>query len=145
MTGHVIAFTSAALLLASPAGAAELLDTGAAGAARNGAVAGAYIRLALDGPSGAGRTAKAGLRLALTRTTGDPRAYATVREAKVLDLRLSNARPAFYVIGQPVAGAAGDRLNAAGESKGRLDKIMIGAGIALGVVAGFFLVSSVTG
>ncbi|HEX8443425.1 MAG TPA: hypothetical protein VF631_07240 [Allosphingosinicella sp.] len=146
MTKAWIAFAVAGALAASPCTAAELLDDTPRQAARSAAVAGAYFRLALDRPAGSERAPKAGLRLAMTHDVRSPRAFSTSRRADVLELRLSGAaRGGLYVAGRPVSGPEAERLNAAGESKGRLDKIMIGAGIALGAVAAFFLVSSVAG
>ncbi len=141
-----IALAVIAALAASPCAAAELFDDAPAGAARSGAVAGAYFRLSLDGPAGAERAPRAGLRLAMTHDVRSPRAFTVSRQANLLDLRLAQSEgAALYLGGRPISGAAAERLNAGGESKGRLDKIMIGAGIALGAVAAFFLVSSVAG
>jgi hypothetical protein len=145
MINHVIALAAATALAVSPCAAAELLNDASTGTQRSAAVAGAYFRLSLGGPAGAERAPTAGLRLAMSHDSRSPRAFTVSRQANLLDLRLTNADgPALLVAGRPVSGAQADRLNAAGESKGRLDKIMIGAGIALGAVAAFFLVSSAT-
>lgn len=140
MIRNVIACGLSAALAVAPAAAAELYDAGPTGASRSGALAGAYLRLPL-GAVPIERSPRAGLRLAFARTVGEQRSHAIRREADIFDLRLIATRPAFYVAGRPVTGA--DRLNAEGASGGRLDKIMIGAGIALGAVAAFFVVSSV--
>lgn len=107
-------------------------------------MAGAYVRLPLGKQPDASRVPRAGLRLAFARTIADPRTFAVRREADLIDLRLASAQPPrLYVAGQPASGLPADRVNAGGTSGGRLDKIMIGAGIALGAVAAYFLVSSV--
>jgi hypothetical protein len=146
MVNAWVAVTLAGALAATPCTAAELVDDAPRGASRSAAVAGAYFRVALDRPAGAESAPTAGLRLAMTHDLRSPRAFTISRQANLLDLRLTGVdRATFYVAGRPVSGPEAERLNAAGESKGRLDKIMIGAGIALGAVAAFFLVSSVGG
>jgi hypothetical protein len=146
MMSKLIGALLSGLLAASPGAGAELFDFAPIAPARNGAVAGAYVSLALDRPAGTRAQPRAGLRLAMTRDVRDVRRFATRAEANLFDLRLAGPeRASLFVAGRPVSGPESDRLNAGGESKGRLDKIMIGAGIALGAVAGFFLVSAVTG
>jgi hypothetical protein len=145
MIKHGIALVAATALSASPGGAAELLNDAPTGTPRSAAVAGAYFRLSLGGPAGPERAPAAGLRLAISHDIGSPHAFAVSRQANLLDLRFREAGgTALFVAGRPISGAQADRINAAGESKGRLDKIMIGTGIALGAVAAFFLVSSVS-
>lgn len=140
MIRHI--FASVAALAAVPAIAAELHVSEPAGVSRNGALAGAYVRIPLGASATADRAPRAGLRLALARTVHEPHSFSANREANLLDVRLTAAKPvAFYVAGRSIEHS--DRLNAESGSGGRLDKIMIGAGIALGAVAAFFLVSSV--
>jgi hypothetical protein len=145
MIRTVLAFAIAGALGATPGLAAELPDEGFRPTARSGAVVGAYYKLPLDAPRDAERAPRTGLRLAMTHDARSPRAFTTRIEANLLDLRLAGADPgALYVAGRPITGREAERLNAAGGGEGgRLDKIMIGAGVALGLVAGFFLVSSI--
>ena len=146
MIRQVITSALAGILATAPCSAAELIEVNASATARTGALAGAYVRLPLGRTSEPERSLRAGFQLAFTRSSGDVRSFATRREASLLDYRLVSASsPALFVAGLPVAGRVPDRLNAEGESKGRLDKIMIGAGVALGAVAAFFLVSSTVG
>jgi hypothetical protein len=144
MTRSLIACAVAATLTASPCRAAELPDEGFRGAPRSGALAGLYFRLPLDAPAEAERAPRAGLHLAMSRDLRSARSFSSHTEAGLVDLRFTPSGPAaLYIAGQPTSGREAERLKAAGASKGRLDKIMIGAGVALGLVAGFFLVSSV--
>ncbi len=139
----LIAFAVAGALSASPCLAAELPDEGFRAASRSGAVAGAYFKLPLDAPRSAERAPRTGLRLALTHDARSVRSFSVHREANLLDLRFAGSGGSFYLAGVPVAGPEAVRRNAAGGSGGgRLDKIMIGAGIALAAVAGAVLVLS---
>jgi hypothetical protein len=140
-----IAAFMAGALAASPCAAAELFDDTASGPPRTGAVAGAYFKLALDGPRHTVPSARSGLRLAMTREVRGPRSFSGSTQANLLDLRLSNGGTGLFVAGRPIKQGDSGRLGVSGESKGRLDKITIGAGIVLAAVAGFFLVSSVAG
>jgi hypothetical protein len=140
----LIAFAVAGTLCASPCLAAELPDEGFRAERRVGAVAGAYLKVPLNAPATAEREPRSGLRLAMSHHTGSPRTFAFRREANLLDLRLAGANRALYLSGRPVTGAAAERLNAAGGGGGgRLDKIMIGVGIALAAVAGVVVATSV--
>ncbi len=144
MMRGLIALAAAGALTATPCLAAELPDEGFRPATRSGAVAGLYLKLPLGAPRSAERAPRTGLRLAMTHDVRSVRSFAQHREANLLDLRFASAGSSFFLAGQPVAGPEADRLNAAGGSGGgRLDKIMIGAGIALAVTAGAVFVLSV--
>ncbi len=140
----LIAFAVAGVLCASPCLAAELPDDGFRAVSRTGAVAGAYFKLPLDAPRSTERAPRTGLRLAVTHDGRDTRRFSVHREANLLDMRFAGQGGRnLYLAGRPIAGPEAERLNAAGGGGGgRLDKIMIGAGIALAAVAGVVLVVS---
>ena len=138
MLARSIALT-AALMTATPCLAADLSFAADQGARRSGAVMGAYFRV----PLGADKGARAGLRLAMThdyRTPATPDGRRV--EADGLDLRLTDPQPTLYLAGRAVTGEQA-KLEAGAGGGGRLDKVMIGAGIALAAVAGFVIATSV--
>jgi hypothetical protein len=141
----LIAFAVAGTLCASPCLAAELPDEGFRAERRVGAVAGAYVAVPLNAPSTAERAPRSGLRLAMSHHAGSTRSFSFRREANLLDLRLVGAERTVYLSGRPITGPAAERLKAAGGGGGggRLDKIMIGAGIALAAVAGVVIATSI--
>jgi hypothetical protein len=139
----LIGIAVAGALCTTPCLAAELPDEGFRTERRSAAVAGAYFKLPLDAPRYAERAPRTGLRLAMTHDQRSIRGFSVRREANLLDLRFAQAGSSFYLAGRPVAGPEAERLNAAGGSGGgRLDKVMIGAGIALAAVAGVVIVLS---
>jgi hypothetical protein len=145
MIKATIGFAVAGALATTPCLAAELPDEAFRIAPRTGAVAGAYFKLPLDAPRSAERGMRAGLRLAMTQEVRDPRRFSVSRQANLLDLSVAGAgRADLHLAGRPIAGPQAERLNAAGGSGGgRLDKVMIGLGIALAAVAGVVIATSV--
>jgi hypothetical protein len=141
MLARLLFVTAALAAIAVPCRAAELNEPGDPGARRSGAVVGAYFKLPLDGPVAA-RAPWAGLRLAMTHDYRTP-AAPTARLIRVdgVDLRFAGRRAALYLGGRPAA-AGEAKLGAGAGGGGRLDKVMLGAGVALAAVAGFVVVSS---
>ncbi len=127
---------------AMPARAADLNAFADGGARRSGAVVGGYFRVPLQAARAEDRRLRAGLRLAMThdyRTPTSPNARFI--QAESIDLRLTGPEPTLYLAGRAVTGGQA-KLEASEGGGGRLDKIMIGAGVALAAVAGFFVVTS---
>lgn len=142
MLARSIALTAALAMLPAPCLAADLSLSGDEGARRSGAVVGAYFKVPLQARPGAGAQARAGLRLAMVhdyRTSSAPEARRL--EAEAIDLRLTGRQPTLYLAGRAVAGEQA-KLEAAGGGGGRLDKVMIGAAVALAAVAGFVVATS---
>jgi hypothetical protein len=142
MLTRLIAAAAALSLVASPAMAAELHEESASGARRSGALAGAYVRLALDGPKRAERPV-AGLRLAAVHDYRDALApRARLFQADTLDLRLTGPAPALYLSGRPITGRAAAKLEASGGGGGRLDTVLLAGAGLLALGAGIALVLS---
>jgi hypothetical protein len=143
MLARTIALTAALMMASTPSFAADLGFSGDGGARRSAAVMGAYFKVPLGAPRSADLPARAGLRLAMThdyRTSSAPGARRI--EADGLDLRLTGKQPTLYLAGRAITGEQA-KLEAGAGGGGRLDKVMIGAAVALAAVAGFVIVSSV--
>lgn len=142
MLARSIAAAAALTSMSAPCAAADLNALGDTGARRSGAVAGAYLRLPLGARAAAESVARAGFRLALTHDYRTPAApTARLIEANGIDLRLSGRQPALYIAGRAMTGEQA-KLRAGSGGGGRLDTVMLGAGLALAAVAGFVVVSS---
>ena len=144
MLKGITAFAVIGSLCASPGLAAGLPDDGFRAERRVGAVAGAYVQVPLSPPLSADHAPRSGLRLAMSHQSGSTRSFSFRRDANLVDFRFAEAGGSIYLSGRPITGPAAERLNAAGGSGGnRLDKIMIGAGIALAAVAGVVIATSI--
>ena len=143
MLARSIALTAALMTASTPCLATDLGFAADQGARRSGAVMGAYFRVPLDSRVSAYEGARAGLRLAMTHDYRTPAAPEGRRfEADGLDLRLTGKQPTLYLAGRAVTGEQA-KLEAGAGGGGRLDKVMIGAAVALAAVAGFVIVTSV--
>jgi hypothetical protein len=142
MLARSIAFAAALTSASAPCLAAGLEDLSNTGARRSGAVVGAYYKVPLGAPDAGERAPRAGLRLAMTHDYRTPAApTARLIHAEGIDLRLTGKQPALYLAGRPMTGEQA-RLEAGSGGGGRLDKVMLGAGVALAAVAGFVVFSS---
>jgi hypothetical protein len=142
MLARSIGFIAALTAASTPCLAADLDLAGSPGARRSGAVIGAYFKVPLDAPPGPERGAGARLRLAMTHDYRTPLAPEARRiEAEGLDLRLTGKLPTLYLAGRAVTGEQA-KLEAGAGGGGRLDKVMIGAAVALAAAAGFVIVTS---
>jgi hypothetical protein len=110
MIDKLLAFSAAAVMAATPCLSAELPGNQDAGARRSGAVAGAYLKVPLDGPRA--EKPRAGLRLSMVHDYRSANAQtARVIEADTFDLRLTGRKPALFIAGQPVGGKDSKRSN----------------------------------
>ena len=142
MLARSIAMMAALAAGYSPCLAADLGDaSNESGARHSGAVVGAYFRMPLDPPTASRAAPRAGLRLAMTHDYRTPSAPgARFIEADGIDLRFTGAEATLYLAGRPMTGKLA-RLEASGGG-GRVDTIMIAGGIALAVVAGVVVATS---
>jgi hypothetical protein len=140
MLKQLAAAAAALSLLATPSGAAELIDHKDAGARRSGAALGAYVRLPLGAQPGRQRGPAAGLRLTAVhdyRNAGAQRA--PLVESDTLDLRLIGAKkPALYLAGVPVTGEEGRRHNLNG-----VNTVVTIVIIAAAAVGGYYIARAI--
>jgi hypothetical protein len=142
MLARSIAFAAALASASAPCLAADLEDLSNTGARRSGAVMGVYYKVPLGSSDANARAPRAGLRLAMTHDYRTPAApTARLIQAEGIDLRLTGKQPILYLAGRPMTGERA-RLEAGSGGGGRLDKVMLGAGVALAAVAGFVVFSS---
>lgn len=140
MLRRLAAAAAAFSLVASPCGAAELVDHKDPGARRSGAALGAYVKLPLGAQPSDQRGPVAGLRLSTVhdyRTAGAPRA--ALIESDTLDLRLlGSKKPALYLAGVPISGEERRRQNLTGVST-----VIVVVVIAAAAVGGFYLARAI--
>lgn len=140
MLKHIAAAAAALSLVATPCGAAELVDQKDPGARRSGAALGAYVRLPLGAQPSRERRPSAGLRMTAVhdyRNAGAQRALFV--ESDTIDLRLLGAKkPTLYLAGVPVTGEEGRKRQLTGVSTAVTVVILVAA-----VVGGYYIVRAI--
>ncbi len=138
MLKHLAA--AALSLVATPCGAAELVDQKDPGARRSGAALGAYVRLPLGAQPSRQRGPAAGLRLTAVHDYRNADAQrATFVESDTIDLRLlGGKKPTLYLAGVPVTGEEGRKHKLTGVST--LVTVVI---IAAAAVGGYYIVRAI--
>jgi hypothetical protein len=140
MLKHIAASAAALSLIATPCGAAELVDQKDTGVRRSGAALGAYVRLPLGAQPGRQRGPAAGLRLTGVhdyRNAGAQRA--TFVESDTIDLRLlGGKKPTLYLAGVPVTGEEGRKHKLTG-----VNTVVTIVIIAAAAVGGYYIVRAI--